>query len=126
MSTARPIARLLPDALPQPCLEAFLSGQPDERLRDLLAFALAVETGPPADRDALRAKAEAELDAMAFRRLHNQVEAIRLEAAREQLAGLRGGPGFLRLVAAQLVALGLVAGLALLLWRQGLLPMIGI
>ncbi len=113
----RPV--LVPEGAP--CLEDFLSGRPDDRLRDLLAFALAVEAGPPMDRPALHARAEAELEAMAFRRLHNQVETIRLEAAREQILRLRGGPGLATLILGNLIALGLVAGLVALLRHQGLL-----
>ncbi|MBU8537953.1 hypothetical protein [Falsiroseomonas tokyonensis] len=123
-----PVALAAPAATPTaplagPCLEDFVTGAAEHRLRDLLAFALAVEAARPTEREALRGKAEAELQAHAFRTLHNQVEAIRLEAARDQLARLRGGPGFLKLVLANLVALGLLGGIALALWlRPDLLP----
>ncbi|MBU8546707.1 MULTISPECIES: hypothetical protein [Roseomonadaceae] len=118
---ARPV--LVPEGAP--CLEDFLSGRPDDRLRDLLAFALAVEAGPPMDRAALQARAEAELEALAFRRLHNQVETIRLEAAREQILRLRG-PGLPRLILGNLIALGLVAGVVAVLRQQGLLAAWGL
>ncbi|WP_439595032.1 hypothetical protein [Falsiroseomonas sp.] len=119
----RPVPPVALATPPAPCLEDFVTDGAEHRLRDLLAFALAVEAGRPTEREALRGKAEAELQAHAFRTLHNQAEAIRMEAARDQLARLRGGPGFLKLVLANLVALGLLGGLAAALWlRPDLLP----
>ncbi|WP_304807154.1 hypothetical protein [Falsiroseomonas sp.] len=109
--------------LPAPCLEDFLTDRPDDRLRDLLAFALAVEAARPMEPEALRGKAEAELQAHAFRTLHNQAEAIRLEAARDQIARLPRGPGLLKLVLANLLAIALAAGAAYAIWlRPDLLP----
>jgi hypothetical protein len=106
-----------------PCLEDFITDRADDRLRDLLAFAMAVEAARPVEPETLRRKAEAELQAHAFRTLHNQAEAIRLEAAKDQIARLRRGPGFLKLVLANLLAVTLVLGAAYALWlRPDLLP----
>lgn len=102
------------DAL-APGLHEFLSGS-DHRLRDLLAYGMAVEANRPLSREGveeLRRAAEAELDAHAFRTLHNQAEAIRRQAADEQLARLPRGLSFTGVVAANLVAVAL--GVALLL-----------
>jgi hypothetical protein len=109
-----------------PCLQDFLTGREDDRLRDLLAFAMAVEAGRPADPEALRNKAEAELQAHAFRTLHNQVETIRIEAAREQLLRGRRSLGFTGSFVASLLALLFAAAIALLLWSQraNLLPLL--
>lgn len=109
--------------LPAPCLEDFVTDRPDDRLRNLLAFAMAVEAARPLEPEALRRKAEAELQAHAFRTLHNQVEAIRLDAARDQMTRLRRGPGFLAMLLANLLAIILVLGAAYALWlRPDLLP----
>ncbi|MFC7692151.1 hypothetical protein ACFQY5_23815 [Paeniroseomonas aquatica] len=48
----------------------------------------------------------------AFRTLHNNVERLQQEAVREQLGHLPRPPGFLRLLAANLLALVLVAAAA--------------
>lgn len=109
--------RLVPPATP--ALAAFQAG-PETRLRDLLAFALATEADKPVtagDLAELRQKAEAELNAHAFRTLHNQVETIRLEAATEALARTGRALGFGALVLANLVAIAIAAGGAFLLWR---------
>lgn len=93
----------------------FLSG-PDTRLRDLLAFALAAEAGravTPDGIEALRKKAEAELQAHAMRTLHNRVETIRLEAVAEFPARTPRGLSFSRVVIANLVAIGVAGVLAL-------------
>jgi hypothetical protein len=98
-------------------LRDFLAG-PETRMRDLLAFGLAVEAGRPPAPDAvetLRRQAEADLQAHAFRLLHNQVETIRREAMEEQMARMRGASlGFGGAVVANLVALALVGGAVLL------------
>lgn len=101
----------VPDA---PCLADYLSQDPEARLRDLLAFAMAVEQARPVDAGAMRQKAEAELQAHAFRTMHNQVETIRLEAAREQLLRVRRAPGGFAVLLINLVALALGAGIGLL------------
>ena len=101
-------------------------GGAETRLRDLLAFGMAVEAGRPAGPDgveALRRKAEAELEAHAFRVLHNQVEAIRRQAVDEHLGKARRGLSFLGAVLANLIALGLVA--AALLAAGGDVPVLG-
>ncbi|NKE47889.1 hypothetical protein HB662_24140 [Roseomonas frigidaquae] len=119
----RPVPPVLLATTPAPCLEDFITDRADDRLRDLLAFAMAVEAARPTEPEALRRKAEADLQAHAFRTLHNQVETIRLEAAKEQIGRLRRGPGFLKLVLANLLAIALVLGAAYALWlRPDLLP----
>ncbi len=104
----------------------FLSGREEDGLRDLLAYghyARATQEGrepvraegDPATTDMIeryRAQANAELHAFAFRYMHNQAEAIRQEAVREQLGRMRQPPGMGKLVLANLVGLGFAA----LLW----------
>ncbi len=122
-SVGRPLAPVMLAALPAPCLGDFITDRADDRLRDLLAFAMAIEAARPMEPDALRRQAEAELQAHAFRTLHNQAEAIRLDAARDQIARLHRGPGFLTILLANLLAIGLVLGAAYAIWlRPGLLP----
>jgi hypothetical protein len=124
------VRSVLPNlSLPQPaapCLEDFLTGREDDRLRDLLAFGMAVQAARPTDPDAMRNKAEAELQAHAFRTLHNQAEAIRLEAARDQLARTRQSLGFTGSFVASLLALLFGVAIALVLWSQraNLLPLL--
>lgn len=97
-----------------PALRDFL-GSEDDRLRDMLTFAMAVETGKPPAPDgiaALRRKADADLHDYAFRLLHNQVEEIRRQAVAEQVDRAPRPPGFGGLVLANLTALALVGLLA--------------
>jgi hypothetical protein len=104
-----PVGHALPD---------FLAGS-ETRLRDLLAFAMAVEAARPLGPDGvdgLRRKADAELRGHAFRVLHNRVEDIRRDAMDEQVARMPRGLSFSAAVAANLAALGLGATLALLAW----------
>jgi len=108
-----------------PALRDFLAG-PDTRLRDLVAFALAAEAGrpvPPAGVEGLRNKAEADLQAHAFRLLHNQVETIRREAVAEQMARMSRGLSFSGVVIANLLALA-VAGVVALAATTGEPPLI--
>jgi hypothetical protein len=110
--------RAVEPGLPSP--SAFREGE-ETRLRDLLAFAMAAEAGQPVgpgDIASLRQKAEADLQAHAFRTLHNQVEAIRIEAMREGMQRGGRGPGLLRLVIGNLVAIAIAAGLGWLAWRH--------
>jgi hypothetical protein len=103
---------------PLPTLADFATG-PEHRLRDLLAFAMAVEGARPLSPDGvetLRRKAEGDLHAHAFRILHNQVEAIRRQAVDEQVGRLPRPPGFSLIVVANLVALGLAGAAVLLAW----------
>lgn len=103
-----------------PPLAAFLSDGDAHRLRDLLAFAMAVEAGRPIAPnaiDGLRRDADAALEGYAFRSLHNRVEEIRLAAVQEHIGRLRAPPGFLTLVVANITALVLLAGGAVLAWR---------
>ena len=98
-----------------PALRDFVGGA-ETRLRDLLAFGMASEGGRPTGPESvldLRRKAEAELEAHAFRVLHNQVEAIRRQAVDEHLGKVRRGLSFPAAVLANLVALGLGAVLLL-------------
>lgn len=102
---------------PTPALKDFI-GSAETRLRDLLAFGMAAEAGRPPGPDGiegLRRKADAELEAHAFRVLHNQVEAIRRQAMDEQLARTGRGLSFLGAVAANLAALLLGGALLLAL-----------
>ena len=106
-------------APPLPEIGAFL-GKEDTRLRDLLAFGLAVEAGRPVagpDIAELRRKADAELEAQALRTLHNRVEAIRHEAMAEQLGRMARPLGFGGIVAANLLALAVAVACAVALWR---------
>jgi hypothetical protein len=110
-----PVAAPPPDL---PALPDFLGGS-ETRLRDLLAFGMAVEGGKPLPADGvegLRRKADAELQAHAFRVLHNRVEAIRREAMDEQLARTARGVSFSSAVLANLLALLLVAAGVTLVW----------
>jgi hypothetical protein len=98
-------------------LAAFRAGRPPEdRLVDLLAFAMAAESGQPATPETieqLRQDATTSLSDHAFRYLHNTVEQIRHEAVAEQLGKAPRPPGFGTLLLANLLALaiaGLVAG----------------
>lgn len=97
-------------------LQAFRHGRAGEhRLDDLLAFALAVERGQaatPETVERLRHEAASALSDHAFRYLHNSVEQIRRDAVAEQLGRIRKPPGFVALVAANLVALALAGGAA--------------
>jgi hypothetical protein len=98
-----------------PVLGDFLAGQ-ETRLRDLLAFAMAVEAGRPMPADGLdtlRRRADADLESYAFRVLHNQVEAIRRQAVDEQVGRVRRGLSFPATVVANLVALA-IGGIAVL------------
>lgn len=94
---------------------AFQGGPGADRLTGLVAFALAAERQADASADTvarLRQEAEVALTDHAFRTLHNNVERLQRDAVREQLGHLPRPPGFLRLVAANLVALVLVAAAA--------------
>ncbi len=104
-----------------PPLSSFLSPGDDHRLRDMLAFAMAVEAGRPLapnGLDTLRRDADAALAGHAFRSLHNRVEEIRLAAVQEHIGRLRAPPGFVTLVIANLVAMVLLAAAAALGWRH--------
>jgi hypothetical protein len=96
-----------------PALRDFL-GAEESRLRDLLAFGMAVQAGRPPGPDGvdgLRRKAEADLHAYAFRLLHNQVEEIRRQAIAEQLDRMPRPLGFPGAVLANLAALALAAAI---------------
>jgi hypothetical protein len=108
-----------PGPWPTPILDpaAFRSDNPEMRLRDMLAFAMAAEAGGAApDVAGLRHKAEGELNAFAYRLLHNRVEEIRREAMQEQIAGMRPTLSFATLVTANAVALILAGMAGALLW----------
>jgi hypothetical protein len=114
-----------------PRLAAFRTGRADDRLAELLAFALAVEAqeatatkdgavpAPPTPEaiERLREQAARDLHDHAFRLLHNRVEEIRAEAVAEHLGRHPRPPGFPTLVLANLVALGLAAMAAA--WLHG-------
>jgi hypothetical protein len=101
---------------PGPSLGPFLGGE-ETRLRDLLAFAFAVQAGRigPDGIEPFRRRAEAALTDNAFRTLHNEAERIRHEAAAEERARIPAGGGFLRAVGANLCALAIFAAAALAL-----------
>lgn len=104
----------------RPTLAAFASGRAEDRVADLLAFALATEaaeTGPAAVERARR-QAGALLADHAARMMHNRIEEIRREAVTEQLGRLRRPRGLPAMVFANLLALAIAGGLALLLWSQ--------
>ncbi len=114
----------VPTAVPPngPALAAFRAGRSGaERTTDLLAFAIATEKGLPPTPDGVeraRQEADAALGDHSIRYLHNHVEQIRQEAVAAHLGRLRPPPGFLRLVAANLVALAVAGGLAAWLWTR--------
>jgi hypothetical protein len=97
-------------------LGIYVAGRPPEdRVLDLLAFALATEGNHPLTPEGLdqsRQAAGAALSAHAFRYLHNSIDQIRREAAAEQLAKLPRPPGFGAILLANLVALAIAGGLA--------------
>lgn len=97
-------------------LAAFRAGRSEaERTADLLAFAIATERGlapTPETVELARREADSALGDYSLRHVHNSVEQIRQEAVAEHLGRLRSPPGFARLVAANLVALAIVGGLA--------------
>ncbi|MFZ4408484.1 MAG: hypothetical protein ACOYOH_14155 [Paracraurococcus sp.] len=95
-------------------LAAYREGRPsEERLADLVAFALATEGNHPSTPDGIersRQAAQAALSDHAFRYLHNSIDQIRREAAAEQMARTPRPPGFGSMLLANLVALA-IAGL---------------
>lgn len=96
-----------------PALGDFL-GSEEHRLRDLLAYGMAVAAGRvgPDGIEGMRRKAEADLEAHAFRVLHNQVEVIRRQAMDEERARIPRGASFGGAVLANLIALAIAGGLA--------------
>lgn len=103
-------------------LAAFRAGRSEvDRTADLLAFAIATERGLAATPDAVeraRREAEASLGDYSVRHLHNSVEQIRQEAVSAHLGRLRPPPTFLRLVAANLVALAAAGAAGVWLWNR--------
>jgi hypothetical protein len=96
----------------------FLSGE-DTRLRDLLAFGMAVEAGRlsgPEGIAELRRKADADLEAHAFRVLHNQAETIRRQAVDDHLARMPRGQSFLGAVFATMAGIALFLAIVVLIW----------
>lgn len=101
-----------------PKLDEFLTGRPEERLTDLLAYALAVEAGSgQGGAERFRLRAAAELADHAARTMHNRIEEIRREAVSEHLGSLRRPLGLFGAVLANLLALA-VAGAAAA-WLSG-------
>jgi hypothetical protein len=97
-------------------LESYRAGRSSgDRVVDLLAFAIATESGHPLTPDGVeqsRQAAQTALSDHAFRYLHNSIDQIRREAAAEQLAKLPRPPGFGAILLANLVALAIAGGLA--------------
>lgn len=95
-------------------LAPFRAGRPEEeRVVDLLAFAMATERALLATPEAvqqLRSNAAADLAAWALRHLHNRVTEIRQEAVQEQLGHLPRPPGFVKLFSASLLAAAIAGG----------------
>jgi hypothetical protein len=128
---ARPVA---PAADKSPVgIGDFMSNRPEELLVDLVAFGMyelhrnaAGDSAPAGQRPnvaGLRADARSRLSDYALRHLHNEVSAIRAEAAQSALAKTGRGPGLGTLVlavAAGALLAGLVAG-GLLLWQGALI-----
>ena len=122
---AQPAAPPRPTAPPRKppggVLAPWMAGRPkDERLVNLLAFAMATETGglvlTPDLVVKLREEAHAELATYTIRNLHNRVEEIRQQAIMDHVGRLKRPPGFIKLVLANMVALVLVGGLAAGAW----------
>lgn len=123
---ANPAATTDPAASALP--EGFRAGPGEDRLPGLVGYALAIEAGLPAgaeDPPARRAEADRLLQDWAFRHLHNHLERIRADAAREALAGQRRPAGFLTMLGAVLAGLILSAGLVWLALHLGVLPPFG-
>ena len=97
-------------------LATYRAGRPPEdRVLDLLAFAIATEASDPTTPEAVeqsRQAAQTALSEYAFRYLHNTIEQIRREAAAEQLAKLPRPPGFGAILLANLVALAIAGAVA--------------
>lgn len=104
----------LTPTLPQRDLSVYRAGRSTEdRLVDLLAFAIATESGHADTPDGLeqsRQVAQSALSDHAFRYLHNSIDQIRRDAAAEQLAKLPRPPSFGAILLANLLALA-IAGL---------------
>ena len=105
-----------------PSLADFRAGRSDlDRVPDLLAFAIATEqdySQAPDGVERARRDADAALGDYSVRYLHNTVDQIRQEAVTAHLGGFRQPPGFLRLVAANLVALAIGGAVAGWLWTR--------
>jgi hypothetical protein len=114
---ARPTLLEVGSATPIATPEVFLARRPaEERLVNLVAFALAAEAKDPPTDDTLAARrreADKLLTENAFRTLHNQLAEIRREAVAEHMAALRPPLGFWGVAAACGAAL-LVFGLGTL------------
>ncbi len=114
VETLRPstAAAMTPPADPAPADPAAF--RTEDRITGLLAFALAAERREEASPETVarcRREAEAALCDNALRYLHNNIERLRQEAVAEQIGRLRPPPGFLRLVAANLVALAIIGAI---------------
>lgn len=97
-------------------LAIYRAGRPSEdRILDLLAFAIATESAHPSTAAGIeqsRQAAQTALSDHAFRYLHNSIDQIRREAAAEQLAKLPRPAGFGTILLANLVALAIVGAAA--------------
>jgi hypothetical protein len=115
-------------------LRAWLDGRPaEERVVDLLAFAMATERGLGATADIMQAQRDLAYSVLAtysIRNLHNRVAEIRQEAVLEHIGRFDRPAGFIKLVMANLLALTLAGGAAGMLYLHpetlaalaGLLP----
>lgn len=112
--TGSNVTMMTKEAAQAPKLADFISGRAEDRLTDLLAFALAAEAGDPPNAEAIerhRRRAAGELADHATRTMHNRIEEIRRDAVAEQLHGIRRPMGFIGTVLANVVAMGLVLAL---------------
>ncbi len=126
-----------PGALPpaftaEAALHPWLAGRPaEDRVVDLLAFALAAERGLAATPDAMlaqRNQAHAALATYSIRNLHNRVAEIRQDAVMEYMGRFARPAGFVKTVMANLLALllfGLLGG-ALYLHPETLAALAGL
>ena len=98
---------------PPPGPAAFLTGRPEDRVRDLLAFAMAADAGSADNERAIegyRRKADAELTAHAMTILQTRVQEIRRDAAAQAMARAGRPVGFGLVFLAALLAAAVVGG----------------
>lgn len=122
LDTGSPVGAAFPVDTPVPALSVFRAGRSEvDRTADLLAFAIATERGLSTTPDAVeraRREADAALGDYAIRYCHNNVEQIRQEAVAAHLGRLRPPPGFIALVAANVVATAFAVALGVWLWTR--------
>jgi hypothetical protein len=101
---------------PPPGPKAFLTGRPEDRVRDLLAFAMAADAGAIGHAgieraiEGYRRKADGELNAHAMTILQTRVQEIRRDAAAQAMARAGRPVGFGLVFLAALLAALIVGG----------------